>query len=168
MRVCICILICNLKSLWLTPYCTVPVITVPAECCFLAGQSLYCSLCIYVLLLLKENGLHPSKPCFLACTWPLGVVVYMTLYILWSFCFVFPPPRLFTFSLPSTFLFLTLIHVPYSRLHNFSRSTAGLMRGYPATKQRTPSWAKELAPSSSEPVRTLTVTSPSLSGICFS
>lgn len=76
--------ICNLKFLWLTPYCTVPVITASAECYFLAGQSLHCSLCIYVLLLLKENGLHPSKPCTLACTWPLGVVMRAPLILL--FC----------------------------------------------------------------------------------
>lgn len=76
--------ICNLKFLWLTPYCTVPVITVSSECCFLAGQSLHCSLCIYVLLLLRENGLHPTKPYTLACTWPLGVVMWAPLILL--FC----------------------------------------------------------------------------------
>lgn len=156
--------ICNLKFLWLTPYCTVPVITASAECCFLAGQSLHCSLCIYVLLLLKENDLHPSKPCTLACTGPLEVVMRAPLILL--FCL---SSTLFTHILPTLSFFVPiLIHIPYSRLHDFSHLTAGLMRGYPATKQRTSSWAKELAPSSSEPVRTLMVTSPSLSGICFS
>lgn len=76
--------ICNFKFLWVTPYCTVPIITVSAEYCFLAGQSLHCALCIYMLLLLKENGLHPSKPCTLACTWPLGVVMWAPLILL--FC----------------------------------------------------------------------------------
>lgn len=69
---------------------------------------------------------------------------------------------------PQLLLFLTLSHVPDSCLHDFSHLAAGLMRGYPATKQRTSSWPKELAPSSSEPVRILMVTSPSLSGICCS
>lgn len=83
-RMYIYIHLCNLKFCWLTPYCTVPVITVSAECCFLAGQSLHHSLCIYVLLLLKENDLHPSKLCTLACTWPLGVVMWAPLILL--FC----------------------------------------------------------------------------------
>lgn len=49
--VCVCIYIdiyiylCNLKSLWVTPYFTVPVIKLLAEYC-LAGQSLHWPLCI--------------------------------------------------------------------------------------------------------------------------
>lgn len=84
MCVYIYIHICNSKFLWFTPYCTVLVITVSAECCFLTGQSLHCSLCIYVFLLLKENGLHPSKPCILACTWPLGVVMWVLVILSFS------------------------------------------------------------------------------------
>lgn len=76
--------ICNLKFLWLTPYCTVPVITVSAECCFLAGQSLHCSLCMYMLLLLKENGLHPSNLRTLAYPRPLGVATWAPLILLFS------------------------------------------------------------------------------------
>lgn len=95
--------ICNLKFLWLTPYCTVPVITLSSECSFLAGKSLHCSLCIYVLLLLRENGLHPSKPCDLAYTWPLGVII-------WA-------PRILLFCLSSTLLIHILLILCFFVLH---------------------------------------------------
>lgn len=153
----------HLKFLWLTPHCNVSVITVSAECCFLADQSLHCSLCMYMLLLLKENDLHPSNPCTSAYTWPLGVAMWAPLILLFSS--LHPA---YSCVLPTLNFFIPHLNShPYSHLHDFSHLTAGLMRRYPATKQRTSSWAKESAASSSEPVRTLMVTSPSLSGICF-
>lgn len=101
--------ICNLKFLWLTPYCTVPVITVSAECCFLAGQSLHCSLCMYMLLLLKENGLHPSNPRTLVYPRPLGVATWAPLILLFSSLHPTyshsPCPQLFYSSLQFTSLF---------------------------------------------------------------
>lgn len=98
-----------------------PVITVSAECCFLAGQSLHCSLCIYVLLLLKENGLHPSKPFTLACTWPLGVVMWAPLILL--FCLfstllihILPTLNFLVSYLNSTSLFMSPWFFPASQL----------------------------------------------------
>lgn len=40
--------------------------------------------CMCVLLLLKENGLHPPNPCTSACTWALGVAMWAPLILLFS------------------------------------------------------------------------------------